>query len=357
MTAICARCIWASTGRIGGDWLAGVALSRSRGETAYGFEVGDLDGEGMLRANLTSIHPYLHGRLSSGLEVWGIAGFGGGEAVLRRDDPVPEEAADLAMGLGALGVRQGLREFGSLKLSLLADAGVARLATDAGAGERTMDGLSALVTRFRVGIEGEHLLTLAGGGSLRPFWQASGRYDGGDGLTGQGMELAAGVRYGSDRWDADIQARWLAVHSSASHEEFGASASLRIKPNASGLGLTAALSPQWGASSGGAKSMWREEILRVSHKVDAQRRQRDPWSMDGRLEYGVALPYTLGVLKPFGEFRLAGETSVRQRLGLRLDRSVGDRSLFGAEFGAALVEHPLKKGSTVAIDLTVEARF
>ena len=345
-------------GRIGGDWLAGLALSRSRGETAYGFESDSFSSDGSLHTRLTSIYPYLHGRLSSGLEVWGIAGLGGGEAVLQRDDPGPEEATGLGLGLGAFGVRQGLKEFGTpngtLRLSLLADAGIARLQTDAGSRDRTVDGLSALATRFRVGVEGEHALALAGG-SLHPFWQASVRYDGGDGLTGKGLELTGGARYDSQRLEMQVQARWLAVHSSASQEEYGASATLRIKPNADGLGLTAALSPQWGAPGVGAESMWREETLRASHELTAQRRGQYPWSMDGRMDYGIALPRAAGVLRPFGELRLAGTSPVRQRIGVYLDRNVGYESL-GVEVGVARVGRS-RGGTTSAFDLTVDLRF
>ena len=337
-------------GRIGDSWLAGVALSRSRGEIDYGFEVDALQGEGALRTRLSSVYPYLHGELASGMEVWGIAGFGSGKATLRREESDAVERSDLGLGLGSMGLRQGLREFGSLKLSLLADAGLARLWT--GGGSDTLDALSATVGRVRVGVEGEHDLTLAGG-ALQPFWRVSGRYDGGDGVTGGGLELATGVRYRSERLEAQVQGRWLTMHSVSSQEEFGASASLRINARANGLGFAASLSPRWGAAEGSG-AIWREDLLRDSHRLPAQR--ANPWSMDGRLEYGFALPRMAGVLKPFGETRLAGESSARQRFGLRFDRSVNDWSLLGVELGLGRVGRPTG-GTDHAIDLTVDAWF
>ena len=337
-------------GRIGDSWLAGVALSRSRGEIDYGFEVDALQGEGALRTRLSSIYPYLHGELASGMEVWGIAGFGSGKATLRREEVDAVERSDLGLGLGSMGLRQGLREFGSLKLSLLADAGLARLWT--GGGSDTLDALSATVGRMRVGVEGEHDLTLAGG-ALQPFWRVSGRYDGGDGVTGGGLELATGVRYRSERLEAQVQGRWLTMHSASSQEEFGASASLRINARANGLGFAASLSPRWGAAEGSG-AIWREDLLRDSHRLPTQR--ANPWSMDGRLEYGFALPRMAGVLKPFGETRLAGESSARQRFGLRFDRSVNDWSMLGVELGLGRVGRPTG-GTDHAIDLTVDAWF
>ena len=342
-------------GRIGDDWLAGLALSASRGETEYGFTIDSLSRERTLRTSLTSIYLYSHGWLSSGLEVWGITGLGGGEVVLESDGFGSREIGGLGMGLGAFGVRQDLMEFDTLKLSLFADAGIAQLQTDAGSQNRTLDDLSAMVTRVRVGVEGEYDLALASGGSLRPFWQVNGRYDGGDGLTGVGLELAGGVLYDSERLEAQVQVRWLAVHSSASKDEFGASATLRIKPNADGLGLTAALSPQWGVSGVSTKSIWGPEILRKSHDKATKDRKHGVWSMDGRMEYGIAMPRYAGVLRPFGELRLAGESLVHQRFGVRLDQSV-DRGSLGVELGAARVARP-NYGTTSIFDLTIEARF
>ena len=346
-------------GRLGEDWLAGVALARSRGETGYGFEVDGFAGDGMLRTRLNAVHPYLRGRLASGLEVWGVAGLGFGAASLERDGAARTEASGLGLGLGAFGVRQGLADFGALSLSLLADAGFARLWTGDGPPDGVAGGLSASVGRLRVGVEGEHALALPGGGSLRPFWQASGRYDGGDGLPGGGLELAGGARYRSERLEGEVRARWLAAHSASSIEEFGASANLRVRAGADGLGLAASLAPRWGAADfGGVEAMWREDALRAARAGGASRRRpdREPWALEGRLEYGVALPRAAGVLTPFGELRLAGESTLRQRWGVRLDRAVGERSLLGVEFGAARVDRPLG-GSAGAASVAVEARF
>ncbi len=346
-------------GRLGEDWLAGVALARSRGETGYGFEIDESAGDGLLRTRLNAVHPYLHGRLASGLEVWGVAGLGFGAASLERDGAPRTETSGLGLGLGAFGVRQGLADFGALSLSLLADAGFARLWTDGGPPDGIASGLSASVGRLRVGVEGEHALALPGGGSLRPFWQASGRYDGGGGLPGGGLELAGGARYRSERLEGEVRARWLAAHSASSIEEFGASANLRVKAGADGLGLAASLAPRWGAADfGGVEAMWREDALRAARAGGTSRRgpDRDPWALEGRLEYGVALPCAAGVLTPFGELRLAGESTLRQRWGVRLDRAVGERSLLGVEFGAARVDRPLG-GSAGAVNIAVEARF
>ena len=341
-------------GQIGGDWLAGLALSKSHGETAYKFANTGIGSDGNLQFNLTSMYFYSHGWLPNGLELWGIAGLGGGEVVLVRQDFGSREIGDLGMGLGAIGMHQELMKFDTMKLSFLADVSMAQLQSESRSPNRTIDNLSALVTRVRVGIEGEHFLTL-NGGSLRPFWQVSGRYDGGDGLTGTGLELVGGVLYDLGRLDAQVQARWLAVHSSASMDEFGVSATLRIKPDKDGLGFSASLSPQWGASSAGTKSIWGTEIWHRSHDKATQGVDESDLYIDGRMGYGFALPRSAGVVRPFGELRVAGESMVYQRIGIRLDQSV-DYGSMNAELGVARVAQTYRKSMSV-YDFTINARF
>ena len=343
-------------GRLTRDWMAGAAVSRSRGAADYEFSAGDAGGEGQLRTGLTSIYPYLQGRLSEGLEAWAIGGFGTGDAELDRHERGDLQTGGLTMGLGAVGISRDLLTLGSMNLSLLADAGAVRLWTDSDAS--VLGGLTSTVHRTRLGVEGEHAFSLGVHGSLRPFWQVNARYDGGDGHTGGGVELAAGLRYGSDRFEAQVQARWLAVQSGEAYEEFGGSASLEFKPRQDGLGLAASVSQSWGAADTGSQSMWREQAMWAAYGVDGRRRPADheTWSTDGRIGYALALPGTAGLLTPFGEFRLAGESSVRQRAGVRLDRSDLRGSRLGVELGVGVVERPLQRAAG-AVDISVDARF
>ena len=48
----------------------------------------------------------------------------------------------------------------------------------------------------------------------------------------------------------------LAAHQDADYTEWGASGSVHIEPDASGLGLSLSLSPTWGASAGGVEGLW-----------------------------------------------------------------------------------------------------
>ena len=344
-------------GRLSDQWLAGTAVSRSRGETAHDFSAGETSGAGTLFTSMTSIYPYLRWNGSNGWSTWGIGGVGSGEASVRRAESGttsgPMESGGLRMGLVAAGTQREMMTLGSLDISLIADAGFVRLMT---AGDSAvLDGLSASVGRMRVGVEGEHTLALGEAGSLRPYWQMTGRYDAGDGRNGAGVELAGGVRYETPRIEAQVQGRWLAVRSGNAYEEFGASVSLEFTPRSDGLGLSGSLQQNWGNSGGGAQSMWREQALRAAYGK-ADRRAVDLWSTDARVGYAIALPGTAGHMTPFGEFRLAGESSVRTRAGVRLERGVAQRSHLGLEIGLGLVERAPGRTAT-AIDISFEARF
>ena len=183
----------------------------------------------------------------------------------------------------------------------------------------------------------------------------TGRYDAGDGHTGAGLELAGGLRYANPRIEVQVKGRWLAVRSGDAYEEFGASASLEFTPRLDGLGLSGTLQQNWGDSGGGAQSMWREQALRATYG-NADRRMADLWSTDARVNYVIALPGTAGSLTPFGEFRLAGESPVRARAGVKLERGVAQRSHLGLEIGLGLVERTPHSTAT-RIDISFESRF
>ena len=343
-------------GHVGGEWLAGAAVSKSHGKAAYNFTAGEQSGAGTPHMGLTSIYPYLRRNGSNGWSVWGIGGVGAGEASVQRDEAGATESGELHMGLAAAGVQQELATLGSLHVSLIADAGFVRLQIGSYAG--VLGGLSASVGRMRVGIEGEHTIDLGASRSLSPYWQLSARYDAGDGHTGGGVELAGGVRYATARIEAQVLGRWLAVRSGAEYQELGASVSLEFKPRSDGMGLTASLLQSWGTPGGGAQSMWREQALWGAHAAAVDHRVADHlWSTDTRVGYALALPGTAGRLTPFGEFNLAGESSVRSRTGVRLDRGDQQRSHMGFEVGLGLVERPLGGGGDCAIDVSIEARF
>ena len=337
-------------GAIGENWMAGVAFSRSAGDTGYEYAAGEHAGAGALRTRLTSAYPYFRVRPREGVEAWGIGGFGSGKATLERTDRAAATSG-LRLGLGAFGMKLGLADLGGMNLSWVADGGVAALRTGSSE-DAVLSGLGVLVNRVRVGVEGEHAITFSESRTLHPFWRASARHDGGDGVTGRGMEVSAGMRYRSARLEAEVRGRWLATHSADDYEETGASASLRIVPGRDGLGLAASLSHRWGAPGGGADLVWERDFARTP---SGGWRGRDPWSLNGDIGFGFGWPHTTVVVTPFTEVGLAGDAAVRQRLGVRLDQGGGRWQRFTSEF--AFLRHDAGYGDTAgAVELRAELR-
>ena len=71
-------------------WLAGVAIGTSSADTDYSFSSAqtpaDASRSGKLHTDLTGFYPYLHGRIGTGLEIWGLFGFGSGDAELTNSE-------------------------------------------------------------------------------------------------------------------------------------------------------------------------------------------------------------------------------------------------------------------------------
>ena len=242
-----------------GNWLGGAALSASKGKTNYAAQ----GREGRLDTKLAGFHPYVWTQLAWGLEWWLIGGIGTGEATDLRDPVAPTadqtapasataETADLQMRMAATGLRLPLRQRGAVEFALVGGIGMLTLSTDdKDRALSAVSGLEADVSQGRLGIE----VSRTGNGIL-PYLRLGARSDGGDGVTGTGLEAVAGVRYGGARVDFEAQLRWLGAHSKdeyKDYEEYGGMARLTVKAREDGSGLRLTLAPTWGqAGMGGA---------------------------------------------------------------------------------------------------------
>ena len=339
---------WLRSGWLGldarsGRWVAGMALSHEQGQADYGATVAaaadDRPLQGRLETSLTALYPYGRWTLANGLELQGVVGVGWGEA---HHTPADEqrETGPLSMRMASLGVRKSLPDVAGLALALRADAAVTRIET--GDGPEVIHNLSADSWRLRTGLEASRRFSLEGEAFLEPFLEAAARQDGGDGLEGSGVELAGGLRYSAPNVAVELRGRWLAAHSEEGAEEQGVSLTARYGPGADGQGLFFALSPRWGAATGGAQVLWGED-LPVLSTADAG----NSGAVDAQVGYGFALPQG-GVLTPFAEVGLAGADSRRLRLGTRYAATVtglemavemaGERR----ESGDAAAEHALQ---------------
>ena len=326
---------WVGIDARSGPWVAGLAVSHGEGDADYAFSGGAVSGGGRLDTKLTAVYPYGRWMLDNGLELHGVVGVGSGDADHRPGDG-ETESGDLTMRLASAGFRHAFPERDGLSLAVRADASVIRIKTDHGPDD--IHGLSADSWRLRAGLEASRRVALERGAELQPFLEAAVRHDGGDGLDGNGMELAGGLRYAAPGVYLEARGRWLATHSDKGAQEKGVSVTARAGPGTNGRGLFFALSPRWGAHAGGAQTLWGEATATPSASADQS-------SVDAQLGYAFAAPVP-GVLTPFVETRLAGDAHRSLRLGTRFEAAhgnlrmelVGERS----ENGAARPEHALR---------------
>ena len=225
---------WAGLDRLlGARWLAGVAVSRSRG----GSDWRSGTAGGRLETSLTAVHPYL--RWSDGVtSVWMMVGGGRGSAENARSTGRVGES-DLELGLGLFETRRRLTGWFGLR----ADAAWARLAT--GAGKESVDGRIATVNQQRLGFELAPSTRL-GALALELFGEASARRDGGAGQTGSGLEVAGGFRTSGGLVRIDAQGRILVLHTVDGYEERGAAVTLSIGRPSDEEGFSLSVSPRWG---------------------------------------------------------------------------------------------------------------
>ena len=306
-----------------GRVLAGLAWSASRAETRYDFhDLGaEARGSGDLSTRLLGLHPYLRWSPDERTDFWGIGGVGRGSAKLSRSVTAVGEQADLGLVFGLAGVRRELASGRRGQLALRFDAGAARLSAEGGGA--VLDGMAARVFRTRLGVEVSRSF-----GAATPFVVVDALYDGGDGATGAGVEIAGGLRAASAGGRAGVEARGriLALHGESGYRETGASLTVRLGPARNEKGLALDLTPAWGEApddfsvgsgagfSSGSRSLGGPGRGLTTLAAGAP-------ETGGSL--GARASYRLGAAAPFTEVRWEQSRSRQARVGLRLGRRDG----------------------------------
>ena len=352
-----------SSGYIGVDargdgWLAGVSVSRSGAEADYDFDgtaqVTGVRGGGTLETSVTAFHPYARLEVGADSEVWVIGGFGGGEADLSRTHVSGSQSSDLSMAMAVGGLRRALAmEFGGADLSLRGDAGFLSLETDSGA--MAVDGLSASVSRLRLGLEAAWE-----GESATPFVEVSGRFDGGDGQTGGGLELAGGLRIlnAESGFGLEAKGRILAMHTGDGYSESGIGVTASFEPGAAGRGITFRLSPRWGGSADSTDLFWDEvgnvrDASQYAYGLD----RAQTWGVDAALGYGFGLRSMPGVVTPFGQMDVTGDQDQRIRVGVRYGLMQGLLGGTQVELSAERVDGEMHRVGETRVLVSGRARF
>ena len=241
--------------RVSDTLLGGVSLSLARGTVDY-TDVEQAMGE--FTTSLSSINPYVGWTTSGGTVLWAIAGYGWGE--VEFEETTNSQASDMTQRMVAAGVSRSLAASerliagGATNLMVKAETAFTRADVEGGGSLRSMK-LDA--SRHRLMLEGAHTRTLASEATLTPSVELGVRYDGGDGETGGGLEVGAGIGYTAGRLSVKVNARTLVSHSQADeYEEWGFSGLLAYQARSDGRGLSVTLGSTWGVADSGVRSLW-----------------------------------------------------------------------------------------------------
>ena len=314
-------------------WLAGVAVALSEGTGSYR-DHADTDhesrGSGELESSLTSVHPYARLELSERLSLWGILGYGTGELEMALDSG-ERWTTDTTQEMAALGARSVLVQApatGGLELGLRGDAVMQRMRSDraTGSDEGNLGAADVQTSRLRLALEGSRAFALEGGGRFTPGLEVGLRQDGGDAETGTGVEVGGGVSWTdpASGLTVEAKARTLVAHEDSDYREWGASGSVRLQPDISGLGLSLTLSPAWGAAEGGTERLWSAPDAR---DLTPDARPATGSRLEAEVGYGFLGFGGWGVMTPFAGLALSGTGELTWRTGVRWtigpDRSLG----------------------------------
>ena len=253
--------------RLGERWLFGTALARSEGEADYSAGAG----AGMLKTKLDSVHPYAHRRFEGGGAAWVTLGGGRG-TVENTTDNRGVETAEAELSMASAGFRKPLAALLGLKLAVSGAAGLARLRTD-GDPRTAIGSLSASSDRQSLGME-----VAFGEGPAPRYASLSLRRDGGDGLSGAGLEFASGFRCSlpASSGHAEVRLRRLVWYSDRDYRELGLMAAVRKPADANGRGPSWSLAAAHGTpngENGESGPLWsnyapKRDDDKSAHKID-----------------------------------------------------------------------------------------
>jgi hypothetical protein len=279
-----------------GQTLAGVSLMQSWGDLDY----TDDGVDGSLDSSMSTFHPYVYFQANQNLGVWGILGFGSGSVNVSEPDRSHEFDADFSMFAG--GVRSVLNRRDNNELGLSADAFMAELSTDAA---DDIPGVKGEAQRARVMVDWLQNSTMAEGQDLAWKAEIGGRFDGGDGIQGVGIE--AGFRVGlvdSDQGlDVALGGRALLLHENDA-SDYGIGVQVTWDPGEQRKGMVASLGSSYGQDRGGSTSLWDNgNSLGVGALW-----QESQVRVDGEVGYaGIRTPLGLpGTVMPYSRARWSG---------------------------------------------------
>ena len=327
-----------------GAVLVGLALSGSHGAGDFHVARTGVQSERMggVRSILGSLHPYAHVSLAEWLQVWGLGGYGTG----RLEISGSEQDSDLRMKMWAFGGRSELPAgfLGGFGLALKSDVFWVEMESDPTDVRR---GSIAEAQRLRFMLESSFRVVSLWGGELSPLLEAGFRQDDGDAETGQGLEVASGVRYSNaDRGlFFEATARSLVSHEDERYREWGVGGALRLDPGPDYRGLAVQINSSHGVATSSVQRLWSDPGAVAYFPGMARGRHEAEVGYGFRALQGGAMviPFSGVVYSPSGakSVRVGSRLRVGSRWMLSLQADRSQYGLFDPWYGVVLRGHLL----------------
>ena len=282
--------------------LAGAMLAWSEADLEYTNRNTTNPTTGDYTLDMTSIHPYVGWNAADGrMDLWATMGWGTGELEITETNDDQSKTGDATLQtLGAGGSARLLASRDS-ELRIKGEVQATRLKVEQAA-EEAFNEMEVDASQVRVALEATRTLTAPNGAQLLPSLELGMRYDGGDGETGNGVEIGGGLRYHNATRGLTLETRMrvLLTHSNDTKDQ-GISATLNLAPGADRQGLSLTLTPSYGTTASGVQTLWDN-----STPVDAE---------DPTAKMTLEAAYGFSALTPYTELTV-GEAKT-YRLGMR----------------------------------------
>ncbi len=287
------------------DFMVGLALSRWKGN----FDYTDLTTEKIFKrtheTQMMNINPYMSWFPSKDVSLWGMFGYGWGELEISNPDQVRSDIGVKSLAIGGsdkLVSDNGLIVGGESTLWLGGEAFF--VYTEVPGDNGLILPVSVETHLQRLTLEGRHEQALSGGNSsLAPSVELGFRHDGGDGMTGFGLEVGGGLEYVDRSRGLTVKGsgRTLATHESG-RGEWGGDLSLHFEPGDRGRGALFDVLTAWGAEGSGVSQLWDDGMAGQPANDD----EKPDMRFKIETGYGFAMRGDRGLLTPYGGVTLSG---------------------------------------------------
>ncbi len=283
--------------------LAGLVVSWSDGS----FDYKDDDLAGAYDNQMLSVHPWVAWTPSNNFGLWASLGYGEGEFTI-EDVDFDSHVHDTTLKTASAGASGTLLKRDAMNLVLKGEGHFARVDV------RDNDNINVDASRVRIAVEGNWLYETASGSRVTPSLEVGMRADGGDGSSGTGAEIGAGLEFkdSSGRLSLDLGGRVLVTDGDVL--ERGLSGVLNYAPDSAGHGLSLNVRSEWGTASSGIDRLWETSTWNMTEIGS----QRSGSRMQAELGYGIG--YASGLLTSYTGVELGGGGAVRYRIGSRHTR-------------------------------------